>query len=159
MIRRDYLERLIQQVVQALALVMGLRDAGDLDVAMERLDETKDLVLGPYRLMLERLDPLSISQLIGQVDLDRVRLFALLLAEESQLVRSSPKPELADSIARHSLELYGACSLAGCRLQPTDLERIAALHASGPDLQSIHPELQAELLRIGSTDLGEPAST
>jgi hypothetical protein len=126
---RDYIERMIEQAVQAIAQIMQLVRAGDLDPAMILVHKTRDTVLGPMRPVLERVDAASAVELVGKYDLDRLRMFAALLGEEGAIHELRGKSARADQCYRHALELYAAISLAGARLKAADSERILQLEA------------------------------
>ncbi len=126
---RDYIERMIEQAVQAIAQIAQLVRAGDLDPAMILVHKTRDLVLGPMRPVLERVDAASAVELVGKYDLDRLRMFAALLGEEGAIHELRGKPERAEQCYRHALELYAAISQAGATLKPADSERIVLLEA------------------------------
>ncbi len=126
---RDYIERMIEQAAQAFAQIAQLVRAGDLDPAMILVHKTRDVVLGPMRPVLERVDAASAVELVGKYDLDRLRMFAALLGEEGAIHELRGKPERAEQCYRHALELYAAISQAGATLKPADSERIVLLEA------------------------------
>ena len=126
-VQRDYIERMIEQAAQAFAQILELVRAGDLDPAMILLQKTRDLVLGPMRPVLERLDASSAVELVGRYEMDRLRMFAALLGEEGAIHERRGKSARAELCYRHALELYAATSLAGARLKAADCERIALL--------------------------------
>jgi len=128
-VQRDYIERMIEQAAQAFAQILELVRAGDLDPAMIMLQKTRDLVLGPMRPVLERVDAASAVELIGKYEMDRLRMYAALLGEEGAIHERRGMPARAELCYRHALELYAATSLAGARLNPADRERIALLQA------------------------------
>lgn len=127
MIQRDYILRLIQQVAQAVALIFRLSESGQLSQALEVVRQNIALVLGPDHGLLERMDPASLVNFIGKFELDRVRLYAVLLAEEAAVHERGGDPDRAHRCRRRALEVYAAASLAGARLDGADRERIAQL--------------------------------
>ncbi len=126
-VQRDYIERMIEQAAQAFAQILDLVRAGDLDLAMILLQKTRDLVLGPMRPVLERVDAASAVELVGKYEMDRLRMYAALLGEEGAIHERRGKPARAELCYRRALELYAATSLAGARPKPADRERIALL--------------------------------
>jgi len=126
-VQRDYIERMIEQAAQAFAQILDLVRAGDLDLAMILLRKTRDLVLGPMRPVLERVDAASAVELVGKYEMDRLRMYAALLGEEGALHERRGKPARAELCYRRALELYAATSLAGAPPKPADRERIALL--------------------------------
>ncbi len=69
-VQRDYIERMIEQAAQAFAQILDLVRAGDLDPAMILLQKTRDLVLGPMRPVLERVDAAGAVELVGKYEMD-----------------------------------------------------------------------------------------
>lgn len=127
MIRRDYIERLIEQVVDAVARVLRLREVGDTDRAQEALDVTIDLVLGSYRPLVERLEARAAVMVIGDHEVDRIRMYAALLAEEGALHEQVGELATARLRWRRALELYEAAAAAGAHLDDVDRDRVAQL--------------------------------
>jgi hypothetical protein len=126
-VQRDYIERMIEQAVQALAQILELVRAGDLDPALILVHKTRDLVLGPMRPVLERVDAASAVDLVGKYELDRLRMYAALLGEEGAIHDLRGDPARAEHCFHRALDLYAAISLAGTRLKAVDLERIVLL--------------------------------
>jgi GAF domain-containing protein len=146
MIQRDYIERLIQQVVQALALMLRLREAADFGPALQVAQEAAERVLGPDHALLARLDASSMVRLVGEAELERVRLYAVLVGEEGAIHEDQGQVDLARWRYLRALELYGALSLAGFRLRDGDRERIAGL-CSKVDPRLIDERYRDELRR------------
>jgi hypothetical protein len=146
-VQRDYIERMIEQVGQAFAQILELIRAGDLDPALILVHKTRDLVLGPMRPVLERVDAASAVDLVGKYELDRLRMYAALLGEEGAIHELRKESARADQCYRRALDLYAAISLAGARLKAADLERIALLQpkVAAGNLDQRHSE---ELQRL-----------
>jgi hypothetical protein len=126
-IERDYILRLIKQVVEAVALILRLSRSGRFGAALEVVRQTIALVLGPDHALLERMDPASVVNFVGKFELDRVRLYAVLLAEEGAVHELRGDADRANRCRRRALELYAAGSLAGARLDEADRDRIVQL--------------------------------
>jgi hypothetical protein len=148
MIQRDYIERLIQQVVQALALMLRLRKAGDFGPALQVVDETARRALGPDHDLLARMEASSLVRLIGEFQLERVRLYAIVVSEEGEIRDDQGESAIAENRYRRALELYAALSLTGGRLDEGDRERIDRLSRK-VDMRSIDQRYRDELARIG----------
>jgi hypothetical protein len=149
LVQRDYIERMIEQAVQAIAQIIQLIRAGDLDPAIILVHKTRDLVLGPMRPVLERVDAASAVDLVGKYELDRLRMFAALLGEEGAIHELRGNSAKSEHCYRHALELYAAASLAGARLKAADSERIAILQ---PKVEpgSIDSRYREELRRLAA---------
>jgi hypothetical protein len=146
-VQRDYIERMIEQAAQAIAQILQLVRAGDLDMGLIVVHKTRDLVLGPMRPVLERVDAASAVDLVGRYELDRLRMFAALLGEEGAIHEVRGKVARAEQCYRHALELYAATSLAGAQLKAADAERIALL-LPNVEAASIDGRYREELQRV-----------
>jgi hypothetical protein len=126
-VRRDFIERLIRQVAEAVGLSLRLSRSGKPAEALDVVRQTIALVLGPDHALLERMEATSAVNFIGKFELDRVRLYAGLLAEEGTIHEQRGDLDQAHRRRRHALDLYAAGSLAGLRLDQPDREQIALL--------------------------------
>lgn len=129
MIRRDYIERLIERAAQALAQIARLVAEGQFDPALELVRHTSAEILGPMGPVLERLDPDSAAELAGRFEIDRIRLYAALTCEEGAIHEARGRDTEAAACYRRGLELYAAGVRAGARLRSADEVRIASLRA------------------------------
>jgi hypothetical protein len=103
--RRDYIERQIKALAEAIARSVGLRAKGE-------LDEAQNVIAEAYRTLaidssFLRLDATSLCAIVG--DPDKLRLLAQLLREEGELFEARGdvetarrKRHLADEIQRRS---------------------------------------------------------
>jgi hypothetical protein len=148
-VQRDYIERMIEQAAQTMAQILDLVRAGDLDLASIVVHRTRDVVLGPMRPVLERVDAASAVDLVGKYELDRLRVYAALLGEEGAIHESRGKPARAEHCYRHALELYAATSLAGARLKAADTERIILLQPK-VEVADIDSRYRDELRRLAA---------
>jgi hypothetical protein len=126
-IRRDYIERLIEQCGELIRQALRLRRAGELDPALRVLRNAEDQIIGPLRPVLERLEATSAVEVAGPFERERVRMYAALIGEEALVYRELGNVASAQLCCRRSAELYAALSLAGERFEPGDLNRIAVL--------------------------------
>ena len=137
-VQRDYLMRIIEQSTLAIAEIAALVLAGEFDLALVVVRKTSDLVLGNLWPVFERLDAASVVDLFGKLDLDRVRIYAALLAEEGAIRERSGQMARARYCFGRALEVYEAISRSGAQLKTTDWERIDTLRpkvahqAAGP---------------------------
>ena len=127
MVQRDYIVRMIEQFAQAIGEIMALVRAGELDPALIVVRRTHDLVLGNLGPALERLDAASVVDLIGKHDLDRVRMYAALLAEEGTIRELRGQAARAQYCFARALDLYRAIMDSGAVLQDADWERVEML--------------------------------
>jgi hypothetical protein len=126
-VQRDYLMRMIEQCAVAIAEIAALIRAGEFDLALIVVRKTSDLVLGNLGPVFERLDAASVVDLIGKHDLDRVRMYAALLAEEGTIREHRGETPRAQYCFSHALDLYDAISRSGAQLRTADWERMDML--------------------------------
>jgi hypothetical protein len=148
MIQRDYIERLIQQCAEFLQRALSLRQAGQPDRAIELVREAQDQLVGPVRPLLERLEASSAVQVAGPGAHEHVRVYAALLGEEGLIHRQLGDSASAYLCCRRAVELYAALSLAGARIQPADLERIALLRGALGRADGLDDRYRTELDRL-----------
>jgi len=148
-VQRDYIERMIQQFAQAIGAIVAAVRAGDFDLALITVSRTSELVVGNLGPVFERLDATSVVEFVGKFDLDRVRMYAALLAEEGAIREVRGQEARAQYCFSRALELYAAISLSGARLMTADWERIVSLQPKvGAGV--IDGRYQAELVRLAS---------
>lgn len=148
-VQRDYIERMIQQFAQAVGEIVAAVRAGDFDLALITVRRTSDLVVGNLGPVFERLDAASVVEFVGKYDLDRVRMYAALLAEEGTIRELRGQDARAQYCFTRTLELYAAISLSGARLKTADWERIVSLRPKVA-VGAIDARYQDELFRLAS---------
>lgn len=148
-VNRDYIERIIEECAQALSQIVQLIRAGEFDPALILVQKTSDVLLGPLRPALERLDAATAVDLLGVYELDRVRMYAALLSEEGTIREVRGQTVKANHCYSRALELYIAISISGGRLRSADLERIALLRPK-VELDAIDPRFHNELQRLAT---------
>ena len=148
-VQRDYIERMIAQFAQAMGEIVAAVRAGDFDLALITVRRTSELVVGSLGPVFERLDAASVVELVGKYDLDRVRMYAALLAEEGTIRELRGQEARAQYCFSRTLELYAAISLSGAQLKTADWERIVSLQPKAA-AGTIDPRYQDELLRLAS---------
>lgn len=126
-VQRDYLMQMIEQCAAAIAEIAALIRAGEFDLALIVVGKTTDLALGNLRPVFERLDATSVVDLIGKHDLDRVRMYAALLAEEGTIRECRGQMPRAQYCFSRALDLYDAISQSGAQLRTADWERMDML--------------------------------
>ena len=128
-VQRDYLMRMIEQCAVAIAEIAALIRSGEFDVALIVVRKTSDLVLGNLGPVFERLDAASVVDLIGKHDLDRVRMYAALLAEEGTIRELRSQTPRAQYCFNRALDLYNAIAASGAQLRTADWERMEMLRS------------------------------
>jgi hypothetical protein len=96
-VRRDWLERLLRQIAEALARAMGYRVRGEDELALEEIHAASLALFGIPRSMLLSLDARGALEVLAT---PRVREAALrLLEEEESILRSQGKVAEADALS------------------------------------------------------------
>jgi hypothetical protein len=126
-VQRDYVERMIEQVAQAIGEIVELIRAGQFDPALIIVRKTYDVVLGPLQQVLERLEATSAVELLGPYESDRIRMYAALLSEEGTIRELRGETARAQHCYGRALELYLALSQSGALLRAADWDRIEML--------------------------------
>jgi len=148
-VQRDYIERMIVQFAQAMGEIVAAVRAGDFDLALITVRRTSDLVVGNLGPVFERLDAASVVEFVGKYDLDRIRMYAALLAEEGTIRELRGQEARAQYCFSRTLELYAAISLSGARLKTADWERVVELQPKVAT-SAIDGRYHDELLRLAS---------
>jgi Family of unknown function (DUF6483) len=138
-VQRDYIERQIEQVAQAIAQIVELIRSGQFDPALIIVRKTYEAVLGPLQPVLERLNAASAVELFGKYESDRIRMYAALLGEEGTIRELRGETARAQQCYSRALELYTALSNSGARLNAADWDRIELLQ---PKLEATPGQLK-----------------
>jgi len=101
-IHRDYLMRVIRQLVEAIARMLKLREAGDLEAALREGEAAYDL-LGVPRELCDVADTPTLAGLLRRPELMRVA--AKLFCEEAEIYERQRDPMAAFQRRRRALEL------------------------------------------------------
>jgi hypothetical protein len=124
MVERDYILRMIQQLAQALARVLGLKRAGKLDEALAAVRETADGIFGPLLRTVDALDAQSAASLLGSRE--KIDAYAALTEEEGSIHALKGDERRAGACFRRALTLYLEAAWKGPEI--SEKER-AAIHA------------------------------
>lgn len=142
--KRDYILRMIEQIAETLASIVGLKNAGKLDEAEQLVRETSDGLLGPLKATLPGLDAASVASLLGSRE--KLAAYAALVREEGSILEKRGDAESikrARRARRRALELYrevarSAESATSARAERTPVDE-AALEA----IRALEDELAA----------------
>jgi hypothetical protein len=128
MVERDYILRMIQQLAQALASILGLKRAGKLDEALAAVRSTADGIFGPLLRTVDALDAQSAGRLLGSRE--KLAAYAALTAEEGSIHALKGDERRARESSRRALMLYLEAALRGSGLSAEDRAAIEALRAT-----------------------------
>lgn len=102
MIRQDYLLRIIQQVADAIARMLGATKREDYSEARAQAAEAYGLLGIPSELVL-RMDSHALAGLFAQAD--KLRLLSKLLWQEGELLRAQRDPVNGLDRQRRAIEV------------------------------------------------------
>jgi hypothetical protein len=122
LIKNDYIMRLIEQVVRAIARMLQLTEKGEFDQAIKKADDVYDM-LGVNKDLLDAMDTPSLANLLGHPD--KMRLVARVCREEARVHKMKGDPLSAQNRNRKALELFLEARAADP--QPDDYDDIAQL--------------------------------
>ncbi|RKH31532.1 hypothetical protein D7Y13_11480 [Corallococcus praedator] len=127
-IRKDFIERAVEQFVAAIASILRARKEKRYGDARALIRGTSLDVLGMEYSTLILADAESTSRLLGTFA--RVRMLAKLVREDGELMREQGDPLTADSRFLLSLELYLEAMSLGLNPDTEDATAIAELRGS-----------------------------
>lgn len=104
LVERDYVLRMIQLLARAIARILGLKQAGKLEEALEEVQTTADMIFGSMRSTLDAIDAQSAARLLTNGD--KIEAYATLTAEEASIRELMGDATRARSGERRALSLY-----------------------------------------------------
>jgi hypothetical protein len=104
MIESDYILRMIQQLAKAIARIVGLKQAGQLDEALDELRTTADGIFGPIRHTLDAIDARSAAGLLA--NREKIEAYAAVTAEEASILEQMGDASSARSGEQRAISLY-----------------------------------------------------
>jgi len=104
MLERDYVLRMIQQLAQAIGRILGLKQAGKLDEALDEVRATADGIFGTMRSTLDAIDPQSAARLLASRE--KIEAYAMLTAEEASIRKLMGDATRANRGEYRALALY-----------------------------------------------------
>lgn len=125
MIRKDYIERLIEQLATAFAALLKLRRERKTEEAQQLLRDTALSVLGMEYSTLTLADAASTAQLLAHPV--RVVALARLVAEEAELFQEQGNAARASMRWGLALELFLEARALGATLEGEDARVFAGL--------------------------------
>ncbi|WP_342377752.1 hypothetical protein NVS55_00530 [Myxococcus stipitatus] len=126
-IRKDYIERLIEQFAAALARLLKARREKRYDDAARLLRATALDTLGMEYEALLMVDASSTARLLGEPA--RVKVLARLVAEDGDLHEVQDAHATAASRFRYALALYAQAQAMGAPLEADDTAVITRLQS------------------------------
>ncbi|WP_224368567.1 hypothetical protein [Hyalangium versicolor] len=136
MIRKDYIERLIEQFAAAVSALLKLRRERKTEEAQQLVRDTALSLLGMEYGALTMADAQSTARLLGNSI--RVTVLARLVAEEAELFELKGESARASVRAGLALELFLEAREMGAKLEGEDGQVFSALR------QKVEPTLLSE---------------
>lgn len=132
-IRKDYIERLIEEFAAALARIIKARREQRLADAQHLIQETALSSLGMEYGALLLADPASTARLLGNPA--RVKVLARLVAEDGELLQQQGDTPTASARFQYALALYTEAHALGLAPDADDTATVARLRVllSSPD--------------------------
>ena len=127
-IRKDYIERLIEEFAAALARILKARREQRLADAQQLIQETALSSLGMEYGALLLADPASTARLLGNPA--RVKVLARLVAEEGELLQHQGDTATASARFQFALALYDEARRLGLSPDAEDTATLARLRAA-----------------------------
>lgn len=124
-IRKDYIERMIEQLVAALARILRARQEQRYEEALQLIGEAARSMLGMEYRVLTMADAASTARLLGEPG--RVRVLAKLVRQEAEVRRGQGDALGAGDRFRLALELYLEARELGLRLDGEGTREVAEL--------------------------------
>ena len=125
MLRKDYIERMIQQFAAAISAILKLRREKKTEEAQQVLSDTALSLLGMEYSTLTMADAASTAKLLGQPL--RVKVLARLVAEDGELLEQKGEHARASVRWGLALELFLEAQVQGTKFEGEDAEVFAEL--------------------------------
>ena len=126
-IRKDYIERLIEQFVAALARIIKARREQRFADAQQLIRDTALSSLGMEYGALLLADAASTARLLGEPS--RVKVLARLVAEDGEVLLAQGDADTASARFRYALALFAEAQAHGLQPDPDDTATLARLRA------------------------------
>jgi hypothetical protein len=127
-IRKDYIERLIEEFAAALARIIKARQEQRLADAQRLIQDTALSALGMEYGALLLADPASTARLLG--DPSRVKVLARLVAEEGEVLQQQGDTATATARFQYALGLYDEARSQGLPPDADDTATLTRLRAA-----------------------------
>jgi len=109
MYTQDFIKRMINQIVAALQLIIGLKAAGQYRQALQAIDQALEQLLGLKADLINRLDDQTILNSLTHdrdLDTDRLLLLAELFKEQGDVLAAQKRLDQSFSSHLRALNFY-----------------------------------------------------
>lgn len=126
-VRKDYIERLIEQVAEALAALLKLRQERKHGAALALIHDSSLSLLSMEYTVLTSMDALSVAQLLGHPE--KIKVLAELVTQEAEVRKACGEEAGATALLERALALRHAARSLQQQADPAGDEAIRALEA------------------------------
>ncbi len=126
MLSDDFIIRMIRQATAVLKRIIGLKQAGDYQEALEEIDQTVEQLLGMDKEIIKMMDDESIYRILTkeeQIDLERLGFIADLYKEEGDILLLQDQKQDSDNYYLSSLNYYLKISMNSEPLHQKELSQ------------------------------------
>jgi hypothetical protein len=126
MLSDDFIIRMIRQATAVLKRIIGLKQAGDYQDALEEIDQTLEQLLGMDREIIKMMDDESIYKILTkeeQIDLERLGFIADLYKEEGDILFLQDQKQQGENYYLSSLNYYLKISMNSESLHQKELSQ------------------------------------
>jgi hypothetical protein len=143
--RKDFIMRMIKEIMRMIAAMMGKKLEGDLGGALQLARTAQGTLLGPLADIAPRLDSVTAAHMVADADI--LALWAEVVAEESDVHRRMGDEPAARAAEKRALELALEAHLRTTVDRPELLALIARLRPAvdEPALDLRHRNALAEM--------------
>lgn len=134
--RKDWILRMIQEIAQMVARLIGRKLEGDLDGALREGDTAIGRLLGPMAGVAPRVDSVTAAHMVAEPEV--IAAWARVVHEQADVWRLKGEAETAAVLERRALELALEAHLREDRTPPELLSLVSELRPLVP------PETLAE---------------
>ena len=109
MYTEDFILRMINQAMAVLVKILGFKQAGQRQEALQEVDQALELLLGLRASLFRQLDEPRMLQLLvlqGRLDVDRLAVLADIFYEEADILEQEGRTEESLLASRRALRFY-----------------------------------------------------
>lgn len=145
--QHDYIRRLMEKIDLLIARIIGLKEAGELEEALQEIEKAGTLFPGISPELLAKIDSSTTAQLLEQSEY--ITAYARLMAEKASIQRQMGFNQEAVSNERRALELLLEAHKRG--QDPTKefcgLVNLLVSQGAGKELSGAYQELLRKVCR------------
>src|SRR5512139_399912 len=109
MYTEDFILRMINQAMAVLVKILGFKQAGQRQEALQEIDQALEVLLGLRASLFRQLDEPRMLQMLvlqGRLDVDRLAVLADIFYEEADILEQEGRMEESRVDSRRALRFY-----------------------------------------------------